>query len=87
MAVVGHVSVALAIDLAAKLNGVAPDLPIVLATASADEISADRLAAAGITEVVRRPLLSTEIAAALTRCLAIPKPQPLRYGRNVFSHR
>jgi signal transduction histidine kinase len=69
---VSHAVAASAVDLAGKLNRLAPDLPIVLATASANEIDVDRLAAAGIREVVRWPLRSIEIAAALTRCLSGP---------------
>jgi signal transduction histidine kinase/CheY-like chemotaxis protein len=61
-----------ALDLAGELHAAAPRLPIVLATASADEIAADALLVAGILEVVRRPLISTEIAAALMRGLALP---------------
>ena len=57
------------LDLAAALHRVAPDLPILLATASADEIDAEILMAVGISEVVRRPFMSIEIAAALSRCL------------------
>jgi signal transduction histidine kinase len=61
-----------ALDLAGELHAAAPRLPIVLATALADEIGADALVVAGILEVVRRPLISTEIAAALMRGLALP---------------
>jgi signal transduction histidine kinase len=71
--VVGHLGPAmLALDLAAALHAAAPRPPIVLATASANEISTDALAAAGVFEIVRRPLVSTEIAAALRRGLAVP---------------
>ena len=48
-----------------------PDVPILLATASADESGADALVAAGISEVVHRPLISSEIASALARCLTV----------------
>jgi hypothetical protein len=44
---------------------------------SADEIETDTLMAAGISEVVRWPFDSTEIAAALKRCLA-PSEDRLR---------
>jgi len=44
-------------------------VPILLATASADQIGTDPLMAAGITEVVHRPLVSDELASALARCL------------------
>jgi signal transduction histidine kinase len=68
--VVGHlVSAASALDLTAELHGIVPDVPILLATASADEIVADALLAAGVSEVVHLPLISAEIASALARCL------------------
>jgi signal transduction histidine kinase len=59
-----------ALDLAAALHEIVPDVPILLATASADQIGADPLMAAGIAEVVHRPLVSDELASALARCLA-----------------
>jgi signal transduction histidine kinase len=58
-----------ALDLAAALHEIVPNVPILLATASADQIGADPLMAAGITEVVHRPLVSDELASALARCL------------------
>jgi signal transduction histidine kinase/CheY-like chemotaxis protein len=64
--VVGHAI----LNHAAALHEIAPRVPILLTTASAEEIGVDALAAAGISEVVRRPLVSSEIAAALSRCLA-----------------
>jgi signal transduction histidine kinase len=68
---VGHIAPGKsALDLATALHEVAPRLPVVLATATADEIGADALLAAGISEVVHRPLISSEIAEALARCLA-----------------
>jgi nitrogen-specific signal transduction histidine kinase/CheY-like chemotaxis protein len=67
---VGHLfSVGSALDLATALHEIVPDVPILLATASADQIGADPLMAAGITEVVHRPLVSDELASALARCL------------------
>jgi DNA-binding NtrC family response regulator len=57
-----------ALDLAAALHEIAPHLPMLLATAYADEIGTDALVGAGISEVVHRPLISAEIAAALARC-------------------
>jgi signal transduction histidine kinase len=71
--VVGHLgSATSSLDLVALLHGAVPSLPIVLATTSADRIGADTLLDVGIFEVVRWPLISTEIAAALRRGLAIP---------------
>jgi signal transduction histidine kinase len=58
-----------ALDLATALHEIVSDVPILLATASADQIGADPLMAAGITEVVHRPLVSDELASALARCL------------------
>jgi CheY-like chemotaxis protein len=58
-----------ALDLTTALHEIVPDVPILLATASADQIGADPLMAAGITEVVHRPLVSDELASALARCL------------------
>jgi signal transduction histidine kinase len=60
------------LDLAEKLYRLAPDQPILLATPSAGETGADELAAVGIREVVRWPLNSVEIAAALAHCLGDP---------------
>jgi CheY-like chemotaxis protein len=69
---VGHVAPAKsALDFAAALHEIAPNLPILLATASADEISAEALLAVDISEVVHRPLISVELAEALARCLRV----------------
>jgi CheY-like chemotaxis protein len=55
-------------DWARALHQATPRQPIVLATASAD-VGVDVLAETGIVEVLRRPLASAELAAALARCL------------------
>ena len=69
---VGHIAPAKsALDLAAALHEIAPNLPILLAMASAEEISAEALLAAGISEIVQRPLISAELAEALARCLRV----------------
>jgi CheY-like chemotaxis protein len=54
-------------ELARALREIALRQPLLLATASTAEISVDALAKAGISEVLRRPLSSTELAAALAR--------------------
>ena len=56
-----------ALELAAALHKIAPDLPIILATGSAEEIDVRALLGTGICEVVRRPLVAHEVANALTR--------------------
>jgi FixJ family two-component response regulator len=57
------------LDLAHALHEVAPQKPILFATASTMDVSVDALTEAGIFEVLRRPMPSTELAPALTRCL------------------
>jgi len=59
-----------ALDVAAALHDIAPNLPIILATPSARDLDAPMLAASGISEVVHHPLMSVELAGALSRCLA-----------------
>src|SRR5262245_1927185 len=67
---VGHlVSTSAALGLACRLHRLAPRLPILLTVSSGIEIDADTLMKAGIAEVVSRPLVTTEIAAALARYL------------------
>ena len=68
--VVGHlVPMAGSLDLATELHEIAPGLPILLATTSADEFGANALAAAGISDVVSWPIVTTELAMALRNCL------------------
>ena len=70
---VSHASQALVgLDLTYALHEVAPRQPILLATSSTIDVSVDALAEAGISEILRRPLVSTELAAALARCLRSP---------------
>ena len=83
--VVGHlVPPNSALDLTVALHETLPDAPVLLATASADDIGADALAAAGISEVVRRPLISAEIASALARSLQFGKAQSADYSCNAI---
>ncbi|WP_419760321.1 two-component system VirA-like sensor kinase [Acidisoma sp.] len=55
-----------ALALATSLHAIAPNLPIILATAS-DGLSVDALAAAGVSEVIKAPLTSAELASTLPR--------------------
>jgi signal transduction histidine kinase len=57
-----------ALAFATQLHDVAPEMPILL-TASADDADAQALVSAGVSEVVGEPLLSAELAAALSRWL------------------
>jgi CheY-like chemotaxis protein len=57
------------LGLARALHEVAPRQPLLLATASTIDAGAAALSEAGISEVLRRPLVSTELAVALARCL------------------
>jgi signal transduction histidine kinase/CheY-like chemotaxis protein len=82
---VGHLaSAASALDLAVALHETVPDAPILLARASAGTSGAEALLAAGISEVVHRPLISAELASALARCLTVPKFRSANYTRNTF---
>lgn len=56
-------------DRARGLRAVAPHQPMLLAAASASDVGAERLAQAGIVELVSRPLIIAELAAALARSL------------------
>jgi signal transduction histidine kinase len=70
---VSHASQTLVgLDLTRALHEVAPRQPILLATSSTIEVGVDTLAEAGISEILRRPLVSTELAVALARCLRSP---------------
>jgi signal transduction histidine kinase len=60
------------VDLARALHEISPLQPILIAAASVIDVSIDALAQAGISEVLRWPLDSTELAAALARCLRPP---------------
>jgi DNA-binding NtrC family response regulator len=66
---VSHASqTSVGLDLTRALHEVAPRQPILLATSTID-VGLDALADAGISDVLRRPLASTELAVALARCL------------------
>jgi DNA-binding response OmpR family regulator len=57
---------------ARALHEFMPRRPMLFATTSTIDVSADALAEAGIAEVLSRPLIGTELAAALARCLRPP---------------
>ena len=70
---VSHASqTSVGLDLTRALHEVAPRRPILLATSSTIDVGLDALADAGISDVLRRPLASTELAVALARCLRSP---------------
>jgi signal transduction histidine kinase len=70
VALVCHLPGGAALDLAAALHDAVPTLPIILAAPSTAELGAPLLADSGITELVHHPLVSGELASALSRCLA-----------------
>jgi signal transduction histidine kinase len=57
------------LDLARALHEIAPLQPVLLAATSTTDIGVNTLTEAGISEMLRWPLTSTELAAALARCL------------------
>jgi signal transduction histidine kinase/CheY-like chemotaxis protein len=56
---------------AAALRESVPRLPMIVATPSAREITAPFLAGTGISEIIRQPLTSGELAGALASCLLL----------------
>ncbi|MEA2733105.1 MAG: hypothetical protein QOF70_7580 [Acetobacteraceae bacterium] len=63
------VPISAALELATTLHGIAPAVPILLATAWADQFAANSLVAAGISDVVPWPIIAAEIASTMTDCL------------------
>jgi DNA-binding response OmpR family regulator len=57
------------VHLARALRAAAPHQPLLLATASTDHPGLDVLAQVGISEIIRKPLVGSELAAALARGL------------------
>lgn len=62
-----HADTALLLS-ASLLHRAAPTLPIILAVTSSVGLATQDLAAAGVTEIIRLPLASGELADALARC-------------------
>jgi CheY-like chemotaxis protein len=58
--------------LPARLHALAPNLPILVAADPAESFDVDALVSAGVSEVVSRPIIADEVAAALARCLQTP---------------
>jgi CheY-like chemotaxis protein len=76
------------LELAAALHAAAPQLPIVLATRSAEEIGADSLVMSGIADVVHWPIVAAEIATALNHCSALKRRDakaPSKASRETYS--
>jgi signal transduction histidine kinase len=76
---------AASLELATALHAIASHLPILLATRSTEEIGADTLVAAGISDVVRWPIAVDEVATALARGLA-PRATHSDVGRHSQHH-
>jgi signal transduction histidine kinase len=72
-------SVGDALHLAHTLHAVSPMQPILLARSALD-IGVDALARAGVTDLVRRPLVGAELASVLARCLASSKRSSAAHG-------
>lgn len=74
-ALVGHSHVRDGLAIAAAIHGIVPELPVVLASGAIEAAAADPLAARHGVEIVHRPLINGEVAAALSRRLS-PHPGP-----------
>lgn len=70
------------LDLVRALHEIAPLPPVLLAAASTIDLSINALTEAGISEVLRWPLTSSELAGALARCL---RRRPARYNCNTIT--
>jgi signal transduction histidine kinase/ActR/RegA family two-component response regulator len=74
--IIGHLMSGQAmLELAAQLRKTVADAPILLAKASVQEDSARTLVVAGVSEVVSRPIIVSEITTALARCFAMTAEQ------------
>jgi signal transduction histidine kinase len=72
---IGHaLPTAEAIRLPAALHAIAPRLPILVAADPAEALDVDALVGAGVSDIVVRPIVADEIAAALTRRLGRAGP-------------
>jgi CheY-like chemotaxis protein len=58
--------------LAVAVHEIRPDLPMILMTGYSGQIESQRLQAAGVREVLKKPLLSAAVSACLARQ---PRPQ------------
>jgi PleD family two-component response regulator len=68
--IVGHLAAATArLEVAAALHEIAPRVAILLASSSADDLDANALVRAGVSDVVHWPIITAEVAAALQECL------------------
>jgi signal transduction histidine kinase len=63
-----HVDAGTRLQTVAALRRIAPSLPIIFAVTSSAGLAAPMLAAAGVTEIISLPLVTTELAATLARC-------------------
>lgn len=63
------------LDFTSALHRVAPSMPIILSAPSARTLGSQLLARSGVSELVRHPLNSVDLAQALSRCLASAVPQ------------
>jgi CheY-like chemotaxis protein len=71
-------------DLASAVHRMRPALPIILVTGHGSPLGGERLRAAGIREVLAKPLLSADLARALARHLT---ERDARQGRAAGAHR
>jgi signal transduction histidine kinase len=86
MVIIGDLGpAARALKLADRLQATAPHLPIVLATRAEIEIGANTLVSAGISDVVRWPMVAEEIAVSLANNLSVKRLASLRKAGNILA--
>jgi FixJ family two-component response regulator len=64
-------------ELAAALHRQRPDLPVVLVSGYIGPMMTERALAAGVSEILKKPVQSRELAAALARALGRVKEPEL----------
>jgi CheY-like chemotaxis protein len=65
-------------ELAEALRVARPELPVILVSGYIGSLMSERAAAAGIREILRKPVQARELAAALERALAKGQPGALQ---------
>jgi len=62
-------------EVARQLHALQPDLPVILCSGFAAEITPERLAAAGISKLLDKPVSPSVLTSTIQQVLAGPRPQ------------
>ncbi|MCP4646821.1 MAG: response regulator, partial [bacterium] len=61
------------VEMAEELMAIKPDIPIILSTGFGDMVTEENVKAAGIKELLMKPLVTNDIANAIRRVLDVDK--------------